>query len=142
MEKPKLPLNELIHEGATVCFDWVDYLDETPPDLTFGLNQDLWEKDKFEEVQKYHIDAVNYIKLNNLKSDDFGYDFKEEYLENKHYLILSFFGNKIDEIIFSEMSESQIQKRFSGEDFYYNLEDINLALDFTIKKLETITKKK
>ena len=140
MDKPKISLNELIHEGATVCFDWVAYLNETPPDLSFGLHKELWEPDKFQKIQKYFIDAVNYINFNKLDSDEFGYDFQDKFFENKHYLTLSLFGNKIEEMFFADMDASEVQNQFKDEDFYYGLEEIKLALDFAAKKLETITK--
>ena len=41
MDKPKISLSELIHEGATVCFDWVSHFNETSPDLSFGLDKEL-----------------------------------------------------------------------------------------------------
>ena len=41
MNKPKVSLSKLIQEGATVCFDWVAYLTETSPDLSFGLDKEL-----------------------------------------------------------------------------------------------------
>jgi len=41
MDKPKISLSELIHEGATAFFDWVVYLNETSPNLSFGLDKEL-----------------------------------------------------------------------------------------------------
>lgn len=135
MKKSKLSLNELIHEGATVCFDWLDYLEESPPDLTFGLEQEFWNQDEFKRIQKLHLEAVDYIQDNKINGDQFDFDFKEEYLQNNHYLTLSIFGNKIEEIFFSNMDDSDIEHKFEEEDFYYNLEDIRVALDYAIKKL-------
>jgi len=143
MGKSKLPLKEIVHEGATACFDWMDYLNEEPPDYSFGFDESLWEKDnkldEFKELQKYHIDAIEYIKTHEMDSREFDFEFQEEYLKNKHYLFLSILGNKIEYILFSQMTPKQLTNHFEGDDSYYTLENIKEAIEFVQKKLEGIS---
>lgn len=142
MKKPKLPLNEIIHEGAMVCFDWVDYMNETPPDYTFGLDEMMWEEtgtlDMFEELQKMHKDAVKYIKDHKMDADDFDNDFQEKYLNNRQYLTLSILGNKIEHLLFSQMTDEQIRDSFVDSDIYYTLEELEEALEFAEDKLASL----
>lgn len=142
MEKPKLPLNEILHEGAMVCFDWVSYMDEIPPDYTFGLEESLWEEtntlDMFKELQKQHKDAVKYIRDHKMDSDDFDNEFQKKYLNNKQYLTLSIFGNKIEHLLFSQMTTEQIMDSFMDNDYYYTLEELEQAIEFAQDKLDNL----
>ena|SRR5690554_5780267 len=140
MKKSKLTLNELIHDGAMYCFDWIGYLTEDPPDFSFGFDESLWKKsgeyEKFKELQKYHIDAVEYISKYKIKEDEFEFEFQEQYLNNKHYLALSIFGNKVEYFLFSHMTPKQIESRFADDESYYTLNDLKEAIEFAKNKLQ------
>lgn len=128
----KATLEEIIHEGAGECFDHLGYL---PADPTFG-----WSKNNpvFSQLVELSKKIVEYIGDHKIHRESFGGTFKKELLSNRHYVILSILGNKVEYLLLKGMSEADLNNYFEGSDEYHTADDIREALEF----LQDVLKKK
>lgn len=114
----------IIHGGVLACFDPHD---EEPDANTYGWSKDIKH---LNEIVALTREILSYIAKYKLSKSSFEKEFREDLLDNKHYLKLSILGNKIEYLCLKDKTERELNEYFKGFDEYYTAQDVKRVIDF------------